>query len=82
MRRGLLTLARMPAAGWVVPPWKLGLRLADSRDTFDDDMGLVDAFRLWGMSAFDDRDTLEAFLTSKGVPGEWAVWAREQFPVE
>jgi hypothetical protein len=43
---GLRSLAVSLAAGEVVPPWAIGLELADFRDSFDDDMGYVDAVRL------------------------------------
>lgn len=81
-RRGLLTLARMLAAGRVAPPWELGLTPADFADTFDKDMGYVDAFRLWGMSAFDDREHRERYLADAAAPADWRAWAAEQFPVD
>lgn len=79
LRRGLLCLACMLAAGTVTPPWQLGLDLADFADSFDDDMGYVDAFRLWGMAAFDDRETLRGYLHETGAPASWEGWIGEQF---
>jgi len=81
VRAGLLTLARMLSAGRVVPPWQLGLGVADFADTFDDDMGYADAFRNWGMSAFDDREQLEGYLREYPAPADWARWCEEQFQV-
>ena len=67
------------AAGTVTPPWRLGLDVADFADSFDDDMGYVDAFRLWGMSAFDDRETLRRYLNETDMPASWEGWVGEQF---
>lgn len=77
--QGLLTLSQMLAAGAVVPPWDLGLAPADFADTFDTNMGYVDAFRLWLMSAFDDRPHMRRCV-GPDVPPEWEVWLAEQFP--
>jgi hypothetical protein len=79
LRHGLLALAQMLAAGRVVPPWQLGLTLADFADTFADDMGYVDAFRLWGMSAFDDREQLKRYLAATDAPSVWEQWTAERF---
>jgi hypothetical protein len=80
--RGLTTLARMLAAGSVAPPWRLGCTLDDFADSFDDDMGFVDAFRLWGMSSLDDREQLRAYLDATDPPKSWEAWAGEHFFVE
>lgn len=82
LRRGLLSLAQILSAGEVVPPWKLGLTLDDFADSFDEDMGYVDAFRLWGMSAFDDRDQMRRYLDATGMPESWAGWVAEQFSLD
>jgi len=34
-------------------------------------MGYVDAFRLWLMSAFDDRPHLERYLDAHEAPEDW-----------
>lgn len=81
-RKGLLTLVRMLCAGEVVPPWRLGCAVADFEDTFDDDMGYVDAYRLWGMSALDDRAMLNRFCHVDEAPPPWRAWLGEQFYVE
>ena len=78
LRRGLLSLARALAAGRVVPPWELGLSPDDFADSFEMDVGYVDAFRLWGMSAFDDREHLRRHLGAE-VPTHWDGWLAEQF---
>lgn len=80
--RGLLSLARLLAAGHVTPPWQLGLTTDDFADSFDDDMGYVDAFRLWGMSVFDDRQHLQAYLGATRMPESWEEWVAEQWPVD
>jgi hypothetical protein len=80
--QGLLTLARMLAAGRVVPPWELGLGPEAFADSFEDDMGYVDAYRLWGMSVFDDRPQLESFVPADSVPVVWRAWMGEHFHVE
>jgi len=77
VRAGLLTLARMLAAGRVAPPWELGLTPADFADTFDDDMSYTDAFRLWGICALDDREQFDQFVGD--VPAAWEHWVAEQF---
>lgn len=82
VRQGLLSLARMLAAGSLSAPWQLGLELADFADSFEMDMGYVDAFRLWGMSAFDDREHLQRYLDATAMPARWAGWIAEQFFVD
>ncbi|XYH93539.1 hypothetical protein ACMHYB_37590 [Sorangium sp. So ce1128] len=81
-RQGLLTLARLLCAGHVKAPWQLGLELADFADSYDDDMGYVDAFRLWGMSAFDDACQLRRYLEATRAPSDWEAWVAEQLPVD
>ncbi len=82
LAQGLRTLAQLLAAGAPTPPWQLGLGLDDFADSFEDDMGYVDAFRLWGMSAFDDTEQRQAFLDAHAAPPAWVAWAQEQFPTE
>ncbi|WP_437677877.1 hypothetical protein [Sorangium sp. So ce131] len=81
-REGLLSLARMFCAGQVKAPWQLGLKLADFADSFDDGMGYVDAFRLWGMSAFDDAHHLRRYLEATRAPPGWEAWVAEQLPFD
>jgi hypothetical protein len=76
---GLSSLVRNLAAGTMVAPWQIGLSLEDFGDTFDMDMGYVDAFRLWGMSAFDDKPTIERFQRETRMPESWSAWMDEQF---
>ncbi|AGP38585.1 hypothetical protein BE04_35610 [Sorangium cellulosum] len=80
-QRGLLSLAQLLCAGHVDAPWQLGLSLADFADSFEDDMGYVDAFRLWGMSAFDDAEQLRRYLEATRMPPGWQDWVAEQLPV-
>lgn len=80
--RGLLSLARMLSAGSVSAPWQLGLRLDDFADSFELDMGYVDAFRLWGMAAFDDREHLQRYLDATAMPPPWASWIADHFFVD
>jgi len=82
VHKGLLSLARVLAAGRVVPPWELGLSPDDFADSFEDDMGYVDAFRLWGMSALDDKKQLESLLPTASTPEEWRPWIAKHFPGE
>lgn len=77
--RGLLTLAQMLSAGRVLPPWTLGLTVADFADSFADDVGYVDAFRLWVMSAFDDREQEQVYLAAHAAPPDWRAWFADQF---
>jgi hypothetical protein len=79
LRRGLLTLAQVLAAGRVVPPWEFGLGIDAFADSFEMDMGYADAIRLWGMSAFDDREHLQRYLGDGDLPASWRVWVSEQF---
>ena len=69
----------MLAAGWVTPPWELGLTLDDFTDSFEEDMGFVEAFRLWGMSSFDDREQLHRYLAKTNAPPAWPPWCAEHF---
>jgi hypothetical protein len=80
-RQGLPTLARMLCAGQVTAPWQLGLSPADFADSFEDDMGYVDAFRLWSMSAFDDDEQIRRCLEASPAPREWMGWVAEQMRV-
>jgi hypothetical protein len=79
LSKGLQTLTQMLAAGHVTPPWRLGLTLDDFADSFEDDMGSVDAFRLWGMSSFDDHQQLQHYLTATEAPEIWEGWSVEHF---
>ncbi|MFZ6743831.1 hypothetical protein ACO0LC_11430 [Undibacterium sp. JH2W] len=79
LKQDLLTLAQMLAANQLPPPWQLGLSLSDFADSFDDDMAYIDAFRLWGMSAFDDAEYVQKLLDSTHAPEEWRSWAAEHF---
>jgi hypothetical protein len=79
LRRGLLTLAQMLAAGRVVPPWEFGLGIDTFAGSFELDMGYTDAFRLWGMSAFDDREQMQSLLGDSGPPASWHTWVSEHF---
>jgi hypothetical protein len=82
LRQGLLSLAQLLSVGQVTPPWQLGLTFADFADSFEDDMGYVDAFRLWGMKSFDDREHIQRYLTATEAPESWERWAAEQFLVK
>lgn len=79
LRQGLLSLAQMLSAGRVAPPWELGLSPDDFADSFAMDMGYADAFRLWGMSAFDDREHLYRSLGDSKIPANWEEWIAQQF---
>jgi hypothetical protein len=72
--QGLFTLAQMLCTVSVLPPWLLGLSPDDFTDSFEMNMGYVDAFRLWMMSAFDDDVLLTQILSNPGVPTEWSSW--------
>lgn len=83
LREGLLSLTRMLCAGQVVPPWCLSLQTADFADSFEDDMPYTDAFRLWGMSAFDDDEQIRRYLDQYPVPdASWTKWIAEQLRVD
>jgi hypothetical protein len=77
-RQGLLTLAQMLCAGTVEPPWKYGLTPQDSEDSYEDDMGYADAFRLWIMSAFDDDRLLWELCNKSGIPADWLQRLEEE----
>lgn len=78
VKQGLLSLTRVLCAGPPIPPWDLGLGLADFTDSFDDDMGYVDAFRLWAMSCWDDVEQLENYCRDFKAPIEWRLWLAEE----
>jgi hypothetical protein len=78
LTRGLLTLAQMFVAGKVLAPWQVGLTPAAFANTFEMDMGYVDAFRLWITSVFDDRDHFNRYLRETEVPENWSDWLAEQ----
>ena len=82
LKLGLLTLAQMLSANQLIPPWQLGLQLCDFADSYEDDMGFVDAFRLWGMSVFDDSEHLRSYLEQTQAPAEWQAWASEHFMID
>jgi hypothetical protein len=78
LTHGLVTLAAFLARGWPPAPWACGLELDSFADSFDDDMGYADAFRLWLMSAFDDRPMLTRYLaTQPAAPEAWREWLRQ-----
>jgi hypothetical protein len=79
---GLLSLTRCLAAGNVIAPWQIGLSSADFKDSFSLDMGYVDAFRLWGMSVFDDQPMIDRYTESTGMPDDWKEWMAEQFTMD
>jgi hypothetical protein len=79
LHKGLVSLAQMLSAGKVIPPWRLGLSFTDFADSFEMDMGYVDAFRLWGMSAFDDREQLQGYFTATEAPEAWQNWCVGRF---
>lgn len=76
---GLLSLVRCFAAGTLIAPWQAGLSPSDFADTFDMNMGYVDAFRLWGMSALDDRPHMDRYARSTSMPDVWQAWIDENF---
>lgn len=78
-KEGLVSLARCLAAGNVIAPWQIGLSPNDFDDSFEMDMGYVDAFRLWGMSIFDDPPMIDRYAKSTQMPGNWRTWIDEQF---
>ncbi len=77
-KEGLLTLAQMLCAGSVLPPWDVGLTLDDFDDSFEMDMGYVDAYQLWIMNAFDDDRMLRQMLSTTEIPTSWNAWINEQ----
>lgn len=82
LTRGLESLAQMLVAGEVAAPWSIGASLDEFEDSFEDDMGFVDAFRLWGASALDGSEALEQFLIQSEAPPEWGSWFREELGYE
>ena len=68
----------MLAAGDVTPPWALGLDVGDFANSFEPDMNYVDAFRLWGMSIFDDAPQFLGYLAAHPAPPQaWQSWLTE-----
>jgi Arm DNA-binding domain len=61
---------------------KVGLTPDAFADSFEDDMGYVDAFRLWGMSVFDDQPHLRRYLGATQMPESWQEWISSQFPLD
>jgi hypothetical protein len=44
-------------------------------------MGYTDAYRLWLMSAFDDRQTFTAYARSQpAAPADWQAWLDVELP--
>jgi hypothetical protein len=72
---GLEQLAEMFLRGHVETPWSRGLSIDDFTDSFDDDMTFTDAFRLWLMSSFDDREHLDRVVAL--VPQDWQVFIND-----
>ena len=77
LSRGLLSLAIMLSAGDLLPPWKVGLSLGDFKDSFEPDMGYVDAYRSWVMDAFDDPLVYGVHLAEHAPSEPWRVWLEE-----
>ena len=75
-RQGLQTLARGLCSGRVVAPWELDLSTSDFVDSFAEDLGYVDAFRLWAIEAIDDRAQWEAYLKAE-PPASWQNWVEQ-----
>lgn len=76
---GLFTLAQMLCAGEVRPPWLVGLGVESHEDSFELDMGFCDAFQLWLMCAFDDRESLwRALPPADTIPAPWRSWLDAQ----
>ncbi|MEM7156310.1 MAG: hypothetical protein AAF799_25880 [Myxococcota bacterium] len=76
---GLDAMAQFLAVGWPPAPWALDVPHSSFEDSYDDDMGYADAFRLWLMSTFDDRPTSRAYLaTQPAVPEDWQPWLRAE----
>lgn len=75
--QGLAALALMLCAGEVKPPWALGCTPDDFDDTFELDMGYVDAWRLWLMT-FDDVEQAKRFAKLDEAPAEWQALLQEQ----
>ena len=75
--KGLFTLAQMLCAGSILPPWELNLGIEDFADSFEMDMGYIDAYRLWIMCAFDDDQMLRKILAQKSIPSQWQTWLDE-----
>ena len=63
-------------------PRQLGLLPGDFADTLDLDMGYVDAFRLWGMSALDDAQQLRRYLEAAHAPPGWEQWIADRLPLD
>ncbi len=76
--KGLIALAQMLCVGTIESPWKLGLTLNDFQDSYEIDMGFVDAFRLWCTCAFDDDALLWEMFPKKEIPGAWLDWFEEE----
>ena len=75
--RGLLVIAQMLSAGEVQAPWQLGLSPEAFKDSFEEDMGYVDAFRLWAQSAFDDEPHVRSYLKATALTPSWEGWVQE-----
>lgn len=75
---GLLTFAQMLCAHEIRAPWQLGLSRSDFANSFEENMGFTDAFRLWMMCAFDDDRLLREMLATSGIPGEWTGWIDQE----
>lgn len=79
--RGLDALAQFLATGQPPAPWALGLPVSSFTDSFADDIGYTDAYRLWLMSAFDDRQTFAAYArTQPAAPADWQAWLDAELP--
>jgi hypothetical protein len=76
--QGLLCLAQQLLSGEVKPPWEFDLETRSFQDTYDEDMGYADAYRLWANSAFDDKEHFQRDLAPFQSPSEfWGQWLEE-----
>jgi hypothetical protein len=79
LETGLEALTLFLAEGWPPAPWAIDVPVSSFADTFDDDMGYADAFRLWLMCGFDDRPTFETYASTQPLaPSEWVGWMERE----
>lgn len=76
---GLIDLAHLLAAGVLAGPWTAGLSVSDAADSYELDMGPVDAFRLYLTSILDDMPHAKRLAQTLALPaGPWQDWYAEQ----
>jgi hypothetical protein len=71
----------MLCAGHVTPPWQVELNPDNFANSFEMNVGYVDAFRLWVLTVFDDQEHLARYVAPTEIPENWVSWFEQYIEV-